>query len=240
MKIRFVVFVVVIIVLIKWIFYFWAILVSAIIYYVMNLKYKNVIKKDITVETINKKKQSKLRQIVLNVVQGITLISGEVVGNIPSHIVRDIIYKYLFHIKMNGAHIYKGVQFRDGFRCKIGKGTIIGDHSIIDARGGVVIGENVNFSSEVRVWTGQHKVNDSWFAYESASVTVGNRAWISSNVIILPGSNIGEGAVICAGAVVTKDCEPYGIYAGVPAKKIGTRAQDLKYEFDKGTICWWW
>ena len=106
----------------------------------------------------------------------------------------------------------------------------------MDARGGLEIGRDVNLSSEVRIWTGQHNMQDAFFSYESAKVTIGDRSWISSNTIILPGVAIGEGAVICAGAVVTKNCGKYGIYAGVPAKRIGTRNQELKYHFNEGTI----
>ncbi|MEM5563988.1 DapH/DapD/GlmU-related protein [Psychroserpens sp. AS72] len=51
-------------------------------------------------------------------------------------------------------------------------------------------------------------------------ITVENKAWIGAGVIILQGVTIGEGAVICAGAVVTKDIDAYCVYGGVPAKKI--------------------
>jgi len=51
-------------------------------------------------------------------------------------------------------------------------------------------------------------------------------------VIILPGVNIGEGAVIGAGAVVTKDILPYSINTGIPAKKVGDRTKNLNYEFN--------
>ena len=53
--------------------------------------------------------------------------------------------------------------------------------------------------------------------------------WIGANVIILPGVKIGNGAIIAAGAVVTKDVEPYAIVGGVPAKLI-------KYRFKKEEI----
>jgi acetyltransferase-like isoleucine patch superfamily enzyme len=52
---------------------------------------------------------------------------------------------------------------------------------------------------------------------------VGDDAWIGSNCIILPNVSIGEGAVVAAGAVVTKDVEPFSIVAGVPARKIKMR-----------------
>lgn len=63
-------------------------------------------------------------------------------------------------------------------------------------------------------------------------VTIGNRAWIGSNVTVLPGVSIGEGAVCCANCVVTKDVSPYSIVAGIPAKKIGERTRDLRYVFN--------
>ena len=48
----------------------------------------------------------------------------------------------------------------------------------------------------------------------------------------MPGVKVGEGAVLAAGAVMTKDAEPFSIYAGIPAKKIKARNNELKYEFD--------
>ncbi len=62
-------------------------------------------------------------------------------------------------------------------------------------------------------------------------VTIGDRAWIGSNAIILTGVNIGDGAVCCAGCVVIKDVEPYAVVAGIPAKKVNERPRDLQYEF---------
>ena len=55
--------------------------------------------------------------------------------------------------------------------------------------------------------------------------------WISSRVTVLPKTKIYEGAVVAAGAVVTKNCEAYTIYGGIPAKKIGERSKKLFYEF---------
>lgn len=54
---------------------------------------------------------------------------------------------------------------------------------------------------------------------------------MSSRTVILPGVTVGEGAVIAAGAVVTKNCQEFTIYGGVPAKQIGTRSHDLQYTF---------
>ena len=134
------------------------------------------------------------------------------------------------------AIIYYGSEIRAPYNFKIGKGSIIGDKSILDARKEIEIGENVNFSSNVHIWTEQHDHRDPYFKCNSNhtfKVIVGNRAWVGPNVTILPKVKIGEGAVIAAGSVVTKNVEPFTIVAGLPAKKIGERNRDLKYVFEE-------
>lgn len=56
-------------------------------------------------------------------------------------------------------------------------------------------------------------------------------------MIVLPGVHIGEGAVCCAGCVVTKDVEPYAVVAGIPAKKVNERPRVLKYKFTSKRVC---
>ncbi len=73
---------------------------------------------------------------------------------------------------------------------------------------------------------------------DNRPVVIGNDVWIGANVIILPGVHVGDGAILAAGAVVTKDVEDYAIVAGVPAKV-------LRYRFSKEEIAkfqqirWW-
>ncbi|MDA3780765.1 MAG: acyltransferase [Bacteroidales bacterium] len=159
-------------------------------------------------------------------------------GNIPSHHLRKIIYTQVFLINLKkDVVIYSGAEFRSPFNLKIGKGSIIGDNVILDARNGIEIGDNVNFSSNISIWTEQHDHRDKYFrcnSDESFGVKINNRVWIGPNVTILHGVTIGEGAVVAAGSVVTKNIEPFAIYGGMPAKNIGKRNNDLRYEF-KGT-----
>ncbi len=133
-----------------------------------------------------------------------------------------------------GAVLYGRTEMRRPHRIQIGDGTIVGDSCVLDGRKGLSIGKHVNISSEARIWTEQHDLNDPSFGTETASgpVVIGDRAWISSRSTILPRTTIGEGCVIAAGAVVTKSTEPYGVYAGIPAKKIAERRKDLQYQFD--------
>ena len=170
---------------------------------------------------------------VYRFINGCNKVSNGYVGKIPSHRIRMFVYKNILGVSVDDkVVIYKGTLFRSAYRCHIGEGSIIGDDNLIDAREGVVIGKNCNLSTGVKIWNGQHDVQSSDFSYIGAPVTIDDYIWISGNVTVLPGVHIGKGAVIASGAVVTKDCEEYGIFAGVPAKKIGNRNRDLIYDFD--------
>lgn len=164
------------------------------------------------------------------------------ISTLPSNILRKYLYKGL------GAKIEKKVVFhfkteiRSPYRLRIGQGTIIGDNAILDARSGLVIGKNVNLSSNASIYTLQHDHRSPSFGCfdnRKMSVEIDDRVWIGSNVVVLPGVHIGEGAVCCAGCVVTKDVEPYAVVAGIPARKVGERPRNLSYSFD-GKSCWFY
>lgn len=135
--------------------------------------------------------------------------------------------------------IYGGTILRGTHKIKIDSGTIVGDDCILDGRGGLAIGSDCNLSTGVKIWTAQHDVQSEDFAYQSAPVSIGDHCWISGGTTILPGVTIGRGCVIASGAVVTKDCSENGIYAGIPAKRIGERKIDLNYHFD-GSHDWFY
>lgn len=162
------------------------------------------------------------------------------VAQVPSKNIRMFLYTHV--LCMGGGVnviIYHGAEIRDPWNLYIGKGTIIGDNAVLDARNGIEIGENVNFSSGVQIWSEQHDHRDPYFRCETqkkGKITIGNRAWIGPRVIILHDVHIGEGAVVAAGAVVTKDVPPFAMVVGIPAKKIGMRTDNLKYEFT-GSYC---
>jgi len=103
---------------------------------------------------------------------------------------------------------------------------------VLDGRGGLTIGDNVSVSAGVWLLTDGHAMNDPLFPEVLAPVCIGDYAWLGSRALVLPGVRIGDGAVVAAGAVVTKDVEPYAVVAGVPARAIGTRSSDLRYQLD--------
>lgn len=117
-------------------------------------------------------------------------------------------------------------------RIRIGKNTVIGRHCLLDGRGHLFIGSDVNISSYSLLISASHRTNAPNFEGYEAPITIGDKVWIASRAIILPGITIGEGAVVAAGAVVTRDVDPYAIVGGVPAKFIGPRLHNLSYHLD--------
>lgn len=198
-------------------------------------EYNNQISDGSNKSDYSQKKINKIKQFLTVVLVSYTRYFIINVGYIPSHLIRNIIYKHFLFVDLaDKATIYYGAEIRDSFNLHIGKGSIIGDKCLLDARNGIFIGENVNLSSNVSIYTQQHDHRRQDFGCSTgvhSKVSINNRVWIGPNVIILPGVTIGEGAVVGAGAVVTKDIEPYTINVGIPAKKIGERTHDLDYQF---------
>ena len=115
------------------------------------------------------------------------------------------------------------------FLCDLGFNIEIGENftgnfnlTILD-EAPVIIGDNVFIGPNVTLCTVIHafdaeKRNSG--IMRSEPITIRDNVWIAANAVVLPGVTIGEGAVIGAGSVVTKDVEPLTIVAGNPAKPI--------------------
>ena len=78
--------------------------------------------------------------------------------------------------------------------------------------------------------TGSHDIDDPYFTADFKPIHVGHHCWIGTGAIVLQGVTIGDGAVVAAGAVVTKNIPPYEVWGGVPAKFIRKRNSDLLYK----------
>lgn len=119
-------------------------------------------------------------------------------------------------IIVGGARIVAPADLR------IGPGSIINEEVFID-RGPVTLGRNVYIGPRAVIITAHHSIGGPEQRAGDgapAPVTVGDGTWIGANATILPNVTIGSGCIIAAGAVVTKNCEPNGVYAGVPARRI--------------------
>lgn len=118
---------------------------------------------------------------------------------------------------------------------KIGDNFSLNPFSIIYGHGGVLIGDNVLIAAHVVIVSANHRFDliDSPIRNQGETrqgIIIEDDVWIGAGAKILDGSVIKKGCVIGANAVFRGTSEPFGVYAGVPAKKIKTRIKNQKYE----------
>ena len=141
---------------------------------------------------------------------------------------RYFLLKKYFNSCGENVMIHPGVYFRGIHQLSVGNNVGIGNNSFIQASGGIEIGDNVSLGPGVKIWTQNHKfeergpVNDAHYDYKK--VIIKKDVWIGANAFIMPGAEIGEGAIISACSVVGgKIIAPYSIVGGHPARVIGQR-----------------
>jgi acetyltransferase-like isoleucine patch superfamily enzyme len=109
----------------------------------------------------------------------------------------------------------------------IGKRTTVGYHTFIFASSRIEIGNDCLIAPFVYIVDSNHSIVKNKRINQqrnsSEKIVIKDDVWLGSNVTILKGVTIGEGAVIAAGSLVNKDIEPYSINAGSPSKVIGYR-----------------
>lgn len=155
------------------------------------------------------------------------------VGLIPLHSLRLFVYK-LAGVKIGkGSRTHLGCRFYEPKNITIGEDTLIGDNAFLDGRAPIIIGNHVDIASQVLIYNSQHDIDSEDFHAIEKSVTIEDYVFIGPRAIILPGVTIGYGAIIAAGAVVTKDVPPRTVVGGVPSKFIRMR-QGEKYSYRLG------
>jgi len=135
----------------------------------------------------------------------------------------------------------------------VSTGTVINEYT--ELFGGIItIGKYCSIARNVVIQNVYHGVNkacsENMFYYrhftdldidwETEPNIIGNDVWIGTRAIILKGVNIGDGAVIGAGAVVTDDVEPYSIVVGIPAKHLKWRFNEDVRKFLQDVKWWDW
>lgn len=137
-------------------------------------------------------------------------------------------YFFLKRIAKNAGknvNIEQHVVFGEEF--EIGDNSTVGFRS--DIYGPVKIGKDVMIGPEVAIYTHNHKHDEIDIPMikqgytENKPVYIEDNVWIGRRVLIMPGVCIGTGSIVAAGAVVTKNVEPYSIVGGNPAKIIKYR-----------------
>lgn len=87
----------------------------------------------------------------------------------------------------------------------------------------IMLGDNATVSQGVKLCTASHDISSKIMELTYKPISIGANSWIAGWSILLPGVTIGEGAVVAAGSVVTKDAEPWTVVGGNPAKFIKKR-----------------
>ena len=181
---------------------------------------------------------NRLRTIWLEYVTGFLWWGA---GEVPSHHFRRLCYR-LSGMKIGaGSTIHMRARIYDPRQIIIGEDTIIGERATLDGRrqlknsaSKLTIGSHVDIASEVMIWTSEHDLTDPQMNAIEEPVTIHDYVFIGPRAIILPGVTIGKGAVVAAGAVVTKDVPAGSIVAGVPAKEISKRdISNLSYRLGR-------
>lgn len=188
-----------------------------------------------TLEYILNNRNSKISRFLIfsdKVLNDLCLFLATLTGYIPSHVIRNVFYRNLFKVKLpSNSIIYCKCRFFKPSGISIGQHSIIGNDAFLDGRKKIHIGNNVNISGEVRIYTMEHNIESSDFAAIGNSVHIGDWAYIGTRVTILPGVKIGEGSVVASGSVVTKNVDPWVMIGGVPGKFIRHRPI-VKYKLD--------
>jgi len=158
-------------------------------------------------------------------------------GHVPIHSFRRLVYR-LAGIKIGrDSVIHMWTSFFQPKKITIGEGTIIGDHCFLDGRAPLKIGSHVDVASQVLIYNSEHDIESEDFHPIEKPVEIGDYVFIGPRAIILPGVKIGQGAVVAAGAVVTKDVPAGKIVGGVPAEIIGQRkSKEYKYRLGRARL----
>jgi maltose O-acetyltransferase len=119
--------------------------------------------------------------------------------------------------------VERGVRIMARGGLRIGAGTNINGRVLLDARGGLTIGARVNIAPEAALLSADHDPQSPTFAGRARPVVVGEGVWIAYRAILLPGTEVGNGAVVAAGAVARGHVPARTIVAGNPAVAIGER-----------------
>jgi maltose O-acetyltransferase len=144
-------------------------------------------------------------------------------GQLPFWFLRAFFYD-LSGMKIGtNTTINRGARIYNSSNIQIGEDTIIGEDAVLDGREKLIIGSHVDMATGVMIYNSQHDIHAEDFGATSAPVVIEDYVFIGPRAIILPGVTIKKGAVVGAGAVVTKDVGEAEIVGGVPAKTISKR-----------------
>lgn len=140
---------------------------------------------------------------------------------------RGFLARRLFASSGSDINVERGVFFGDGSRIELGDESGLGLNAWMS--GPVRIGRQVMMGPEVMIYTSNHAFNRTDVPMirqgntEPEPVVIEDDVWIGARAILLPGVRVGQGSVVAAGSVVTRDVPPYSVVGGNPARVLKSR-----------------
>lgn len=129
-----------------------------------------------------------------------------------------------FGLKTNGGvSLYPTANIWAPWNISMGMHVAIDDSVYLYSADKITIGSKVAISREAMICTASHDITRGCRPLKTAPIEISDGVWIGARAIILPGVKLGEGAVVAAGAVVTKDVPAWHVVGGNPAKFIKLR-----------------
>lgn len=157
-------------------------------------------------------------------------IYNDCIGHFPSRKLRLAFLRLWLNSMGDQCCVQMHCRFLHGPGLKLGERCVINHGSCLDGRRfPILVGNDVSIGPEAAILTLGHDPQSPDFNDRGGAVVIGDRVWIGFRAIVLPGIKIGEGAIVGAGSVVTRDVPPFTIVAGNPARIIGTRPESLRY-----------
>jgi len=121
------------------------------------------------------------------------------------------------------CHFYPGAKVWAPWNLRCEDRVTFADGAEIYNPSPIFFGSHAIVSQGAYVCGATHLYNEPEFRMVTLPMNIGRYAWICARAIVAPGVNVGEGAILGIGSVATKDLEPFGIYAGHPARKVKER-----------------
>ena len=153
-------------------------------------------------------------------------------------IFRESVIKSSFGSCGKNVHIAEKSDIKGIGNISIGDDVAIGPHALLwTTRANIIIKEKVIIGPRLTIITGNHKIDvigkyisdvtdDEKDEDDDQDVIIEKDVWIGANVTILKGVTVAEGSVVGAGTVLTKNTHPYGVYVGVPGRRVSERFEN--------------
>lgn len=162
----------------------------------------------------------------------------EFVRKVFYKIFRESVIKSSFGSCGKNVHIAEKSDIKGIGNISIGDDVAIGPHALLwTTRANIIIKEKVIIGPRLTIITGNHKIDvigkyisdvtdDEKDEDDDQNVIIEKDVWIGANVTILKGVTVAEGIVVGAGTVLTKNTHPYGVYVGVPGRRVSERFEN--------------